>query len=113
MEAFETLIKEASITVNFAGLKEELDEANPVAPDFIEACQGILTEDVASAEVIQELLGKIPALIEQYPVQGENAKALPAAVTRIEDVKAFRAALRISEAPRPLVDWNDLPTANL
>jgi len=84
-----------------------------VAANFVKAWKGALTEDVVSAEDAQGLIEQIPALMQQHPVQGENTDAIPAGVTRIEDMKAFKAALQISEPPKPLAQWNDLPTPNL
>ncbi|KIK90629.1 hypothetical protein PAXRUDRAFT_831530 [Paxillus rubicundulus Ve08.2h10] len=113
IDAFETYLKGANITVDFAGLREEFDEENPVAANFVKAWKGALTEDVVSAEDAQGLIDQIPALMQQHPVQGENTDAIPAGVTRIEDLKAFKAGLQTSELPQPLVQWNDLPTPNL
>ncbi|KIJ69177.1 hypothetical protein HYDPIDRAFT_105764 [Hydnomerulius pinastri MD-312] len=111
MEAFKTLIKEANITVHFAELKEKFGEENPVAADFIKVWHDTLTEGLLSEDITRGLMEQIPALMKQHPV--ENTDTLPSGVTRIENLEAFKANLQVSDAPRPLVEWNDLPTPNL
>ncbi|KAF9246345.1 Metalloenzyme, LuxS/M16 peptidase-like protein [Melanogaster broomeanus] len=113
VDAFEASLKGANIAVDYAALKEAFDGENPLAADFVRVWQGALTEDVVSAEDARGLMEQLPALMQKYPVQGESTDAVPVGVTRIEDVKVFKAALQISEPPRPLVQWNDLPTPNL
>lgn len=113
MNAFETRLQEANIIVNIAAAREEFDEATPTATDFINTWREVLTEDGVSNADVRGLIEQIPALIEQYPVPGEDADGLPICVTRIEDLNVFKAALQISDPPRPLVKLNDLPTSNL
>lgn len=111
MKAFETRLQEANIVVDVAATREELREANPTATDFVNAWREVLTEDRVPNAV--DLIGQIPALMEQYPVPGEDADGLPLIVTRIEELKAFKTTLQISDPPKPLVEWNDLPTPKL
>lgn len=113
MKAFETHLQEANIIVDIAAVKEEFDEATPTAIDFINTWREVLTEDRISNADARGLLEQIPALIEQYPVPGEDVDGLPVGVTPIKDLNIFKATLQISDPPRPLVKWNDLPTSNL
>ena len=113
MKAFETCLQGANIIVDVAAIRDELQEANPTVTDFVNAWREVLTEDRVSDADAQELMEKIPILIRQYPVPGEEGDGLPVGATRIEELKAFKATLQISDPPKPLVEWNDLPAANL
>ncbi|KAF8136542.1 Metalloenzyme, LuxS/M16 peptidase-like protein [Boletus edulis] len=104
MKAFEARLQGANITVDIAATREELQEANPTTTDFVNTWREVLTED---------MIEQIPALMEQYPVPGEDADGLPTGVTGIEELKTFKATLQISGPPKPLVHWNDLPMPNL
>lgn len=113
MKAFETCLQGANIVVDAAAVREEFDEATPTATEFVNAWREVLTEDRVSNAAARGLIEQIPALIEQYPVPSEQANGLPVGATHIEELKVFKAALQISDPPRPLVEWNDLPTPNL
>jgi insulysin len=113
MKAFETRLQEANVVIDVAATREELQEANPTATDFVNAWREVLTEDRVPNADARDLIGQIPALIEQYPVPGEDADGLPLGVTRIEELKAFKTTLQISDPPKPLVEWNDLPMPKL
>ncbi|KAL4067799.1 Metalloenzyme, LuxS/M16 peptidase-like protein [Scleroderma citrinum] len=112
MEAFEVSIKEANIGIDVASIKEVFDEANPVATDFAKHWTNVLTQNV-SGDIARGLLENLPALMEQHPVQDENASSRLADATYIEDFKSFKAILEVSRPPQPLVHWNDLPTSKL
>lgn len=113
VEAFEVLVGEAGISVDLAATKDEFDQERPVAADFLKRWSDVLTEDAVSIDVAKDLLGRVPALMEQYPVRDENVYSRSADVTRVDDIRAFKASLDVSPPPRPLVDWGDLPTAKL
>lgn len=113
MKAFETRLQGTNIVLDVAAVREELGEAAPTATEFINAWREVLTEDRVPNGEARGLIEQIPALIEQYPVPSEDADGLPVGVTPIEELKAFKAALQISDPPRPLVEWNDLPAPNL
>lgn len=113
MKAFETRLQEANVIVDVAATREELQEANPTAIDFVNTWREVLTEDKVPNAAARDLIEQIPALIEQYPVSGGDPDELPLGVTRIEELKAFKATLQVSDPPQPLVEWNDLPTPKL
>ncbi|KAN0077100.1 Metalloenzyme, LuxS/M16 peptidase-like protein [Tylopilus felleus] len=112
MKAFEARLQEANIIVDVAGIREELQEANPTATDFVNAWREVLTEDRVSNADARDLIEEIPALIEEYSVPDEGVDGLPVGVTRIGELKDFRATLQVSNPPKPLVQWNDLPSPN-
>ncbi|KAG8217686.1 Metalloenzyme, LuxS/M16 peptidase-like protein [Butyriboletus roseoflavus] len=113
MKVFETHLQGANVIIDIAAAREELDEANPTATDFINTWREILTENRVPDTDAQALIEQIPALIEQYPVPGEGTNGLPVGVTRIGELNVFKAALQISDPPKPLVKWDDLPMSNL
>ncbi|KAI6045609.1 Metalloenzyme, LuxS/M16 peptidase-like protein [Pisolithus marmoratus] len=112
VEAFEALVREADIPIDLAVTKDEFDRESPVAADFLKHWNNLLSEDVVSTNVARDVLGRLPALMEQYPVRDENVY-YSADVTRVEDIRAFKATLDVSPPPQPLVDWGDLPNAKL
>ncbi|KAG9318652.1 Metalloenzyme, LuxS/M16 peptidase-like protein [Chiua virens] len=111
-KAFKNLLEEAR-AIDVAAARVEFDEVTPTVTEFINAWQEALAEHGVSSADIRGLVEQIPRLTEQHPVPGEDADGLPAGATRIEDLTIFKAALQISDPPRPLVDWNDLPMPNL
>lgn len=113
MKVFGTCVQRVNIAVDVAAVREGLGETTPTATEFINAWREVLTEDRVSNADARGLIEQIPALMEQYPVPNYDADELPVGVIRIEDLKKFKAALQISDPPRPLVEWNDLPTPNL
>lgn len=113
MKAFESSLQEANIVIDVTTVRAELDAATPTATEFVNAWREVLTEDRVSGTKAQDLLEQIPGLIERYPLPGEDAGGLPTGVTSIEELKGFKATLRISDPPRPLIQWNDLPASNL
>ncbi|KAG6334740.1 hypothetical protein ID866_4358 [Astraeus odoratus] len=110
MEAFETILQEANIGVDIPSSRDEFDEENPIAANFVKYWADVLSPDIVSADVARSLLEKLPAVMKQYPVRDEN-DCYSANATHIKDIKAFKATLGVASPPRPLVDWNDLPTA--
>jgi len=113
MKAFETRLQGANINVDITAVREDFDEVTTTVTEFTKIWREVLAEHQVPDVDARDLLEQIPALIEQYPVPGEEAYGLPSGVTQIEDLKIFKAALRISDPPKPLIEWNDLPTPNL
>ncbi|KDQ61093.1 hypothetical protein JAAARDRAFT_32094 [Jaapia argillacea MUCL 33604] len=113
--AFKTLVKESTIPVDQHESGEEEfadDEEDPLITDFAKHWHGLLAPS-ADPETMKKLLLEIPKLVEQHPVQGEGedneGTQKREGVTYIEDVKAFKASLKPSGDPKPIVEWGDLP----
>jgi insulysin len=112
--AFEGLARNAGVAFDDAGWQEELgSNPAPTITDFENYWKGILVEPAVKPEVTQQLLAEIPLVAENHPVQDEDEDGAVRrqGVMYIEDVKAFKASLALSEEPKPLVEWGDLPTS--
>ncbi len=67
----------------------------------------------APAETSDKVFAALPHLLEQFPAQKDAQGSLSEDVIHIKDVVAFRKSLKVSENPKPLVDWNDLPAPRI
>jgi len=61
----------------------------------------------------KKVLAQLPALLNKYPVAGEDDDSKRADVVYIEDQKAFKGGLLPSVNPGPLEQWNDFPQARI
>ncbi|KAH9857197.1 insulin-degrading enzyme [Lenzites betulinus] len=64
-----------------------------------------------SPQVAQELTTEVPPLLKQYPAADDGQEVVVEGATFIQEPKTFRASLKASARPHPLVDWADLPTS--
>ncbi len=67
----------------------------------------------APTETSDEVFAALPQLLEQHPAQKDAQGSLSEDVIHIKDVAAFRKSLKVSEYPKPVVTWNDLPTPRI
>ena len=65
----------------------------------------------APVETSDKLFSALPHLLEHFPAQEDARGSLREDVVHINDIVAFRKSLKVSEHPKPLVAWNDLPTS--
>ena len=56
-------------------------------------------------------LRRLEELARVHPAQSDYEGTLSEGSKLIEDYKAYKSTLRVSDSPRPVVEWNDLPTA--
>ena len=63
----------------------------------------------APVETSDMLFSSLPHLLEHFPAQKDAQGSLREDVIHIQDILAFRKSLKVSEHPKPLVAWNDLP----
>jgi insulysin len=113
-QAFVDLVRSANVVVDEVGWQEELiSDPAPTVNDFEKYWKEFLIEQGVKPEVAQQLLGQIPSLVEQYPKPGEDEDGAVRrdSVNYIEDAKAFKASLTLSEPPKPLVTWDELMTS--
>ncbi|KAH9950182.1 insulin-degrading enzyme [Amylocystis lapponica] len=113
MEAFESLVTARGITVDGQRWRSELTgNGEPLVSHFERYWQATLAgEPAVTPEVGKEIMASLPALLEQHPAPTESKGKIKDGVVFIEDPKAFRASLKVSALPKPLVDWGDLPTS--
>ena len=107
IEAGVHAVQEARLIRNIA---EEFLGADPIVTDCVNPWREVSTEDSDADD--RDSIEEIPAVIEEYPVSDEGVDGLPVGVTRIGELKDFKATLQVSNPPKPLVQWNDLPTPN-
>jgi insulysin len=113
-QAFADLVRAAGFVVDEAAWQEEMgSDPAPTVVDFEKYWKGVLVEPGVKVEEAQQLLEQISSLAEKYPAQeeDENGVVRRAGVNYIDDVKAFKASLPLSEPPRPLVPWDELITS--
>ncbi|KAA1469392.1 hypothetical protein DENSPDRAFT_835009 [Dentipellis sp. KUC8613] len=106
MDAFAQHLKDANVALEDVNWREEL-EGEPTVADFKKYWTGVFTE--RSIKDTDSLLSVVSGLVEKYPATKDAEGALRSDVKQIEDIKAFKASLRITDPPKPLVEWNDLP----
>ncbi|KAI0310642.1 Metalloenzyme, LuxS/M16 peptidase-like protein [Amylostereum chailletii] len=109
-EAFAKVVKDAGVVIDDAKWKEELiGEGEPSVPDFAKFWQTALAG--GSSDLAAKLVAAMPEIMKQYPAEKDAEGELAKNAVHIQDVQAFRKSLKVSEPPRPLVEWNDLPTS--
>lgn len=122
--AFEALVRGAGVMFDETAWLEEVgSNPAPTILDFENHWKGILGgegggESAAGGVdpgVGEKLLGEIQNVVEKYPAEVDEddefgvGRRKREGVVYVEDVAAFKSALGISEEPRALVDWGDLP----
>ncbi|PPQ98811.1 hypothetical protein CVT24_003365 [Panaeolus cyanescens] len=105
-QAFEDLVRSSLPEIDARGWRNAVDGEEPSLMDFGQYWMKVLNSDAGKLVLMQ-----LPALLEKYPSPGQEADARKPGVTYIEDIKAFRAGLKPTTDPGPMVNWNDLPTA--
>lgn len=109
-QEFERLLRAAGLGIDETQWREELPgDGTPIVGDFVTYWKSVLEQGAVAKEVTQELLMAIPPLLGKYSVEGEGDEKVREGATYIQDVKAFKASLKVSGEPRPLVEWGDLP----
>lgn len=114
-DAFEAAARDAGVPVEEIGWREELySDGEPTSAEFGKFWQGQPAMASVAPAVAVQLLAKMQALVVEFPAEKDAEGEMPAGVTRIEDLAAFRQSLREAPPPRmPLVQWNDLPAPHL
>lgn len=109
-DAFESLVRDAALEVDETAWRETLGEdAPPTVSDF----QGYWSKVFEGKAGGEDLLKALPALVNKYPVEGEEEDSVGPDVRLIEDPKAFRGTLQVAADPGPIVQWGDLPPSKL
>lgn len=104
-EAFETLLRQELPELDVKAWKSSITSNNPTVVEF-----GQYWLKNLKLETAQKLLVQLPGIVAQHPIEGDAADQKRMNATYIEDTDAFRASLKVSEYPGPMVEWNDLPT---
>lgn len=114
--AFEQNAKEKGLKAEPSAWRDELfAHGEPLFSQATAYWQPIfISEDSGlSAGEAQQLLDTLLELAQQYPAHGNDEGRLKPSAVLIEDPQACRATRRVTEYPTPVVEWGDLPLANL
>ena len=103
-QAFEALVHQAFPDIDEKAWRSSVDGETPTVVEF-----GQFWMKALNSEEEKKILGKLPGLIHEHPVAGEDEDRKRANVTYIEDINAFKSTLTPSVNVGPLVEWNDLP----
>lgn len=111
-QAFADLIKSRPNGTAELAEKISIQESMPAA-DFMVASKDKLIAANWTTEETAEVFTQLEALTEKHPVDPVVANAGGLAVTYVENAVAFKKSLAVSEPPRPIIQWGDLPTSRL
>lgn len=109
LEDLNAYIQEQSFVLP-EGWQEGLGE-EPAADTVVKAIRGALVD--AAPETIASLALKLTELVEKSPAESDNKGTLKEGVVVIKDLIRFRELVTVSDSPKPLVDWNDLPVSKI
>jgi insulysin len=106
-QAFEEKVVDGGI-MPAGGIADELGAGTQMSvADFVEHWKNVLGDDAQA----KGLLADIPALVDKYPATEEDIGRRLVGPIYIEDVAQFRKGMRLSEDPKPVVAWGDLPVS--
>jgi len=107
-QGFEVLLRQAFPDIDEKAWRNAVEEENPSLVEFVQYWLKVLnTEDG------KNVLAQLPALLNEYPVAGEDDDHKRTDAVYIEDQKAFKAGLLPAVNPGPLEQWNDLPQSKI
>ncbi len=107
-QAFEVLLRHALPGIDEKAWRNAVESESPSLNEF-----GQYWLKVLDTEEGRKILQQLPALLNEYPVAGEDEDQKRDDVTYIEDAKTFKGGLTPSVNPGPLVEWNDLPQSKI
>lgn len=113
--AFADSVQKKGVSVDADKWREELfSNGEPLLTQAAEYWQRLLAgESAISADKAKELLATLPTLAESSPATSDYEGKLRDGETVIEDPKAFRTTLRLTDPSKPVVEWGDLPSSKL
>ncbi|KAI0005889.1 Metalloenzyme, LuxS/M16 peptidase-like protein [Russula compacta] len=109
-DAFAQVVQENGLQVEEAEWSASLfADGEPTEAQFLAFWKNACVE--APAETSDRLFAALPHLMEHFPAQKDAQGSLTENVIHIQDILAFRKSLKVSERPKPLVAWNDIPAS--
>ena len=109
-EAFVQIAHEQGVNLEDADWSGSLyADGEPSETQFATFWKNTLAEGPAGAA--EKVFSALPQLTMRFPAEKDATGSLKEDVVFIKDISAFRKSLQVSEPPKPLVDWNDLPIA--
>jgi insulysin len=113
MQAFEEKVTAAALGFEKVAWRDHFSDEKPIVADFVKFWDDALTEGGVKPEIEQDLLATIPGLLKEYPLEEESDNTPREGAAYIEDLKAFKESLEVTEPAKALVDWGDLPVPKL
>ncbi len=116
MIAFEENISQRGLAIGSQQWRQELSESGePLLTQAITYWTQIFSAESSgvSQDTVKDLLLELSQLAERYPAQSAYEGKTRDSAMPIDDPATFRTSLRISDLPKPVVDWGDLPTSKL
>ena len=107
-QAFEVLVRQAFPGIDEKAWRNSVEEEIPSLVEF-----GQYWLKALDTEEGKKVLMQLPALLNEYPVAGEDDDHKRTDVVYIEDQKAFKAGLLSVANPGPLEQWNDFPQSTI
>jgi insulysin len=106
-QAFEEKVMAAGIMLADGIKDDEPGGTQMSVANFVEHWENVLGDDPQA----NDLLADIPVLANLHPATEEDIARRLEGPTYIQDVAQFRKGLRLSEDPKPIVEWGDLPVS--
>jgi insulysin len=121
---FATMLQEAGLLLPSSDINWRegvMEHGAPSVPDFLKfwgtslsAQAGPQTQpDPEKVAKAKEIFEKLLELLARYPDEGDSEGKLREDVVLIEDVKKFKDGLEVTDLPKPLVEWGDLPVSKM
>jgi insulysin len=109
-DAFVQIVQEQGFKLEDVDWSNSLyADGEPSETQFATFWKNTIAEGPAGAA--EKTFSALPHLTERFPAEKDATGSLKEDVVYIKDISAFRNSLQVSESPKPLVDWNDLPIA--
>jgi insulysin len=109
-QAFASLTREAGHKVPDEDWMEIMGADGTATPEeFARHWAGLL----GGVEKAKSLFASLPALVLQYPVEGEGEDITQPDAQYIQDFETFKSAQRVTVHHGPFVEWGDLPISHL
>jgi len=109
-DAFAQVVQENGIQVEEAGWSSSLfADGEPTEAQFSVYWKSALVD--APEGTSDRVFATLPCLMEQFTAEKDAQGSLTEDVIHIDDIQAFKKALKVSEYPKPLVAWDDVLTS--
>lgn len=115
LASFAESLENQGIVVDQTKWREELfAHGEPLQTEATAYWQRTLAEEESlSPESAKDLLGSLATYAEAAPAISDYEGSLKEGTAVVEDPKAYRSRSRLTDPPKPVVEWGDLPQPKL
>lgn len=108
-------LEKKGVTVDQSKWREELfSNGEPALTQAAAYWQGVLSnESSITQDEVKTILQALPKFADEAPALSDYEGKLREGVSVVEDPKSYRSTLRLTDMPKPVVEWNDLPNSKL